>query len=673
MSTLKNRPADFSAPATTIASSMSVRRPVKTPPARMDFGLSNRPSAQPTPGIFNGSQYTSGRVSPTTSEASHRSRRMLTRNATSPAPFRPPSSDIPLPQDCAFPPFPTAKSRSATPTTPSESKQFFREDTMPADRRLEANGGKNPPSPRAKGSDLLQRMNSIAPGPFNMNRDEAPRLPGHQRTASGTSKTSAARSSTSSSASYRSRQASISATSRSRHPSLSSIAGGPRSLVFRDMADSPTLPTIPSSTQDSTQSSEPANADKWSRPIETLQHSSRSHTYPLQQRQEQDGKADFRKPTRRPSEPAVAAIMKPLDEIGSTSTFKSSRSLKGRKPVPGNDSAGVSDTSTSSTRLENAPPMPKARSARNLSNTYPYHTPTESVSSNESSGSDTRSVSSRSTPPLSGSPSKRRPSHNGQAENLFQGFQFGIEQVPIIEEPVPPQRATSATVEKPMSLSQPAWPSRIQDSQHLVPDSPTDPAIHRGRPPLAHVPSDYNAPTVPLQNGHLRLSPAPPPEPEVQILPKRKPTTANKGKCRGCNELIKGKSVSSADGRLTGRYHRSCFTCKTCKEPFQTADFYVHDNHPFCARHYHELNGSLCKACDRGIEGQYLETELKQKFHPYCFTCQDCHRILRDDYFEMGGKTYCEQHALGISQQQTSLLGPGRRHPERRTTRLMMM
>ena len=547
---------------------------------------------------------------------------MLTRTATSPAPFRPPSTDIPLAQDSAFPLFPTAKSRSATPTTPSESKQFFPADTMPSDRRLEANGGKNPPSPRANGSDLLQRMSSIAPGPFNINHGEAPRLPGHQRTASGTSKTSAARSSTSSTASYRSRQASISATSRSRHPSLSSIAGGPKSLVFRDVLDSPTLPTIPSSTRNLTQSPESAQADKSSRPIETLQHASRSHTYPLQQRQEQDGTADFRKPARRPSEPAASAVMKPLDEIGSTSTFKSSRSLKGRKPVSGNDPVGASCMSASSTRLENAPPMPKPGSARNTSNTYPYHTPTESISSNESSGSDTRSVSSRSTPPLSGSPSKRRQSHNGQAENLFQGFQFGIEQVPIIEEPVPPQRAAPTSVVKSMSLSQPAWPSRPQDSEHLVPDSPTDPAIQRGRPPLAHAPSDYSAPTVPLQNGHLRLSPAPPPEPEAQILPKRKPTTVNKAKCRGCNELIKGKSVSSADGRLTGRYHRSCFTCKTCKEPFQTADFYVHHNHPFCARHYHELNGSLCKACDRGIEGQYLETELKQKFHPYCFTCQ---------------------------------------------------
>jgi hypothetical protein len=99
-------------------------------------------------------------------------------------------------------------------------------------------------------------------------------------------------------------------------------------------------------------------------------------------------------------------------------------------------------------------------------------------------------------------------------------------------------------------------------------------------------------------------------------------TTGNKGNCRGCGEIIRGKSVSSADGRLTGRYHKECFVCETCDEPFPTNDFYVIDNHPFCARHYHQLNGSLCQSCDKGIEGEYLETDMKQKFHPFCFTCR---------------------------------------------------
>ena len=137
-------------------------------------------------------------------------------------------------------------------------------------------------------------------------------------------------------------------------------------------------------------------------------------------------------------------------------------------------------------------------------------------------------------------------------------------------------------------------------------------------------PSQIQGQSLPLSSSPLDTptTPAPPLQRSDMTSPVRRPTTANKGKCRGCGEIIQGKSVSSADGRLTGRYHKQCFVCKTCKEPFKTADFYVIDNNPYCQRHYHELNGSMCKSCDRGIEGQYLETELKQKFHPHCFTCQ---------------------------------------------------
>jgi len=155
----------------------------------------------------------------------------------------------------------------------------------------------------------------------------------------------------------------------------------------------------------------------------------------------------------------------------------------------------------------------------------------------------------------------------------------------------------------------------------LAPDVRTDPAIQSGRPPIGS-PQESFLPEPPLNSGNLRVSPAPPAQSRAPLSPARRPTTANKGNCRGCGELIKGKSVSSKDGQLSGRYHRDCFVCKTCRAPFPTADFYVLGNHPYCNRHYHQLNGSLCKHCDRGIEGQYVETDVKQKCHPHCFTCQ---------------------------------------------------
>ncbi|KAK8157285.1 hypothetical protein IWX90DRAFT_391129, partial [Phyllosticta citrichinensis] len=123
------------------------------------------------------------------------------------------------------------------------------------------------------------------------------------------------------------------------------------------------------------------------------------------------------------------------------------------------------------------------------------------------------------------------------------------------------------------------------------------------------------------------------------------------------------------------------FVCMTCRAPFVTTDFYVLKDQPYCARHYHELNGSLCCSCDTGIEGQYVESERRAKFHPQCFQCGICRVTLRDDYFEFMGVAYCERHAFHVARQANSgpgrggMLMPGgaRRNPERRRTRLMMM
>jgi len=189
-------------------------------------------------------------------------------------------------------------------------------------------------------------------------------------------------------------------------------------------------------------------------------------------------------------------------------------------------------------------------------------------------------------------------------------------------------------------------PPRALQPSLLSPESPLDPSIQSGR-----------------------LSPNPP-----RIAPIRRPTTSKRN-CKGCGQVIKGKSISSADGRLTGRYHKECFVCSTCSEPFSSTTFYVIKDAPYCERHYHKLNGSVCTTCDKGIEGQYLESERKEKFHPGCLNCADCRRNLRNDYFEMDGKVYCERDAFRRAQQ-GRLLGAnaaGSSRMERRTTRLMMM
>lgn len=125
----------------------------------------------------------------------------------------------------------------------------------------------------------------------------------------------------------------------------------------------------------------------------------------------------------------------------------------------------------------------------------------------------------------------------------------------------------------------------------------------------------------------------------------------SRGDCKACKTPITGKSISSADGRLTGKYHKACFVCTTCTAPFASAEFYVHNDKPYCEQHYHKLNGSLCGSCGRGIEGQYLEDETMVKYHPGCFRCLDCGCSLSEGYFEVEGKSYCERDAWRRVQQ----------------------
>lgn len=91
--------------------------------------------------------------------------------------------------------------------------------------------------------------------------------------------------------------------------------------------------------------------------------------------------------------------------------------------------------------------------------------------------------------------------------------------------------------------------------------------------------------------------------------------------CRACDEPIRGRSLASQDGKLSGRYHKRCFCCTTCQKPFETATFYVFMDRPYCKRHYHELNHSTCAECGEGVEGQCLQLEDATIRHPSCFTC----------------------------------------------------
>ncbi|MCJ1398082.1 hypothetical protein MMC11_001279 [Xylographa trunciseda] len=705
----------------------SQSRSGRMPPSRIDASIANRPYSPAPPNTSMSSNTRS--VTPSTGGNGRKSPfRMPPRSATAPLPYRVPSPELPLPQDCAFPVFPTTKSRNATPTTPSASKQSF-ESTAPRSH-ADGNGIMAPMSARNNVGGFLQRMNTITPGPFNNNGDIAgdPQSILTQHTA----RRSVEEEAQPPSAGYLKTEFQRPSTSGSDHikkTSFSSVSSGSRSAVLtRAKSHGSPMPSDslpPRAFRTDAEMGPPPVPELIMKnpPLDYFRQGNKSQPFSQQAQNYHNGAEPTEWASKNASESAalnhkrqasVAAANRPLYEIGSTSTYRPHRTTPSQSTIPirietGSEAPRSSSRSGERTdaRLHSVPPVPAPTRAEDFNIGNPYHTPTESVSSNGSARSDIHSGSSRSSPPLS------ETSHLSGSKFLddvthINGVLKDAQPTvvaPAFEHEIPPtKRRPTKSFSRP-TYARPVLQIPPPGSETTPPESPMDPAVQSSRfTPLSPPDSQYppSRPVLdarshssqsqssnttakreakheifavhPLQ--HLVTTPSSPrvrpvePTPvelpinasDMQVpappflreqgasSPVRRPGTANKGNCRGCGELIQGKSVSSADGRLTGRYHKQCFVCQTCKEPFQTTDFYVIDNNPYCARHYHELNGSLCKTCDRGIEGQYLETEVKQKFHPHCFTCQECHKILRNDYFELNGKIFCEQHALNASQ-----------------------
>lgn len=566
-----------------------------------------------------------------------------TQSATVPRRVGPSPPNGSISQDSAFPPFPTSKPRSKTPTSPSAALQSF---SFPKDEFQSHTAQEHsfaPLSPRDNGGgSILQRMDTIAPGPFQMSGKADFRLPGHRRKGTMSNSKDFTHQPIVGIGKGHFQRPSTSDSNETRKPSLSSISGVPRSALDRNESQAPKLPTatvplVRSQTASMVSTESMLELDQPAHSIETLRQENRSKIYPLddsdaRQREEGAGIA-LRKASepslhlKKPSVSAASAI-RPLHEIGSISSFKPSRSIKGR----GQDhvTANTRERSSERTRrnearnddtLDDSPSVPMTTQPLEDHVGNSYHTPTESTASSGSTRSDTRSGSSTSTSPLSDSPQweRRRPSNTSQSGKLKTEFPFRTQSPPVGKENGSPQRAALPSFSRPM-YGRPKNPPPSLEVGTLAPGTAGDPAIRSGRPFPTTTPDSYLGPSFSMQSGNLLLSPAPPSAAAAQS-PTRKPKVS-KGKCRGCQEPIYGKSVSSADGRLTGRYHKRCFVCTTCKQPFRTADFYILGNQPYCERHYHLLNGSMCMSCDHGIEGQYLETGLKQKFHPSCFTCQ---------------------------------------------------
>ncbi|KAI4721773.1 hypothetical protein E4T48_02067 [Aureobasidium sp. EXF-10727] len=636
-------------------------RPNRSPLPRIDPSVANKPYFARQELLSPEGSSGSGHRTPRTPHTGRPGRSPVMRSATSPSPRLPrePSQELTGNMDCAFPPFPTARSKSAARVKSPVPDAYY------APRSPMGTGGAN----------VVRKLDTIAPGPFNAPTRSASRSPSENASARAPPAITIDQPPVERAASPIFRSASPVSYERPVSPPARS-ASPPQAPA------SPTLSTV------STASTSPGGTNREGRPIpqrpvrpepldgflamlkseseaagqQLSNMTIRSNTFPLppsKPKSPEPGSV-VRSPSAPPNRQRRPTISAPSQSAPSESLPTISTTAPALPPLP----------TISSAMAPALPPLPSATDVQKHAHPI-VHAPSDSASS----ASSTRSFKSDISPPVSATSSVSMLSSTlGDLTDpslVVASLQLKSKQT---------NRLSPEDAFKPSFVAAEQQQSPVSIDERL--DSPTEKMDHF---PLNPPRASADFPESPVVPGFLPKRPqspmsatstpmaSPPTEHGFSSRPtsSKRPGTSSKHICRGCSEPIQGKSVKAADGRLTGRYHKHCFVCKTCKSAFATADFYVIDNNPYCEHHYHELNNSLCAHCDRGIEGPYLETQQAQKFHPSCFTCIDCHKPLSDDYFEIAGKVYCEQHAFASAHRQEGL-GP-KRNMERRTTRFMVM
>ncbi|KAF4554884.1 LIM domain-containing protein 1 [Elsinoe fawcettii] len=619
-------------------------KPTRFVPPRIDPSAANRPYAQQNIYASQSPASSDGRspLSPFVTCAGpghdngrndHGRRQQLPRER---------SAELSSNLDCAFPPFP-ASPMASTPRSDASSPGFF-----------------NDPNPYALAAPRKEPSQVRSVSPLSQQsqheRDEAKRDAFFGRKPSGGSSKAPQRQPTNGSDNEYNPYAAMNSTP-ARQASPEQTFRQPQTQQAPASRGPPSRPTRPGGEIDNFIASLKEEPVKGRTPA-TVTPDMRSNTYHQEQahtgleRRPSEPMRYNRPPNQLPERAATASDLRnpyAPPSSGPVHTPPRSSSRNGLRPDP---------------RAQDAPPVPSTHGGRS----YETHAPSHSNSSAASSVSAAASLprTGRTTPmsdTSSVSDSKSPP------RNLHSARGYG--NMPTMHSnPYNP-------------YAQDAQPnSYIPPTKSYAPDSPINSADYNPYAPArTAAPAPATQPPRSLPWGSTDLSSRPALVRSGTDNSLASTTTAKpRHTCRGCTSPIIGKSIKCADGRLSGRYHKACFVCSTCSAPFSGAEFYVHKDKPYCEHHYHSLNGSLCTSCDRGIEGQYLETEKREKFHPRCLCCSTCREGLGEEYFDVGGRVYCERHAvaevrrLGGGGGTGGGLGPpqGGWRAERRKTRLGM-
>jgi hypothetical protein len=112
-------------------------------------------------------------------------------------------------------------------------------------------------------------------------------------------------------------------------------------------------------------------------------------------------------------------------------------------------------------------------------------------------------------------------------------------------------------------------------------------------------------------------------------------------RCCECSEPICNGKSTGYNGKS---YHFDCFRCSLCNKVISGGEFAEHDSKRCCVECYDQhFSIKCCKCLKIILNGQYINYNDKM-FHPNCFRCDNCNKVITDKEFPThDGKPCCVQ------------------------------
>uniref|UniRef100_A0A915CD47 LIM zinc-binding domain-containing protein n=1 Tax=Parascaris univalens TaxID=6257 RepID=A0A915CD47_PARUN len=174
------------------------------------------------------------------------------------------------------------------------------------------------------------------------------------------------------------------------------------------------------------------------------------------------------------------------------------------------------------------------------------------------------------------------------------------------------------------------------------------PTVHSLFSELDHDGSRKNLPDRQYTNGSahdLRKSPSRDPSQLDSMLgtlqndmSKHGISTIPKGDCASCGKPIVGQVVIA----LGKMWHPEHYVCCQCGEELGHRNFFERGGKAYCENDYHDIFSPRCAYCNGPIKDRCV-TALGKTFHAEHFVCAECGREFGDEGFhEKDGRAYCK-------------------------------